>query len=606
MAGRVRLGDLLIEKGAITKEQFQTAMDYKKSKGAGKRLGQILIELGLTTDKVIAKALADQLGIKLVELHGVEIDRKILEGINPIVLRKDTVIPLCYDKKDASLLYLAMADPQDVNAIQDIELQTNSRVEPIVAAESEINALIDRYFGNAEAMSAVEKYSQEREARESAFVEEEEVDEQALSNAPIVQLVKTMIEQAVRLRSSDIHIDALERSVRVRYRIDGALIEKLRYDISLLPALSTRIKIVSGLDIAEKRKPQDGRMTQVVDQVEYDIRVAILPTVYGEKIVMRLTEANALTKPKEKLGMQPHELELFSRIIKNPNGIILVTGPTGSGKSTTLYTALAELNTEDVNILTVEDPVEANIAGINQVQVNVKAGLTFATALRSFLRQDPDIIMLGEIRDQETAEIAVQASITGHLVVSTLHTNSSAASVTRLLDMGLESYLLADSLRGIIAQRLVRRLCEDCKEEVEADNTEMRAMGLPLSGPHPKIFHPKGCPKCNGTGYYGRIGIFEVMEMTPAIRDIVARAGTTHEIEEEAHENGLRTLKDNAVYYILQGITTVPEMLKVTSRVADEEEGSSGHSGDIDGASSIDEAALKEAARISAFMNKTA
>ena len=313
-----------------------------------------------------------------------------------------------------------------------------------------------------------------------------------VSNSPVVLLVNSIIEQAARLRASDIHIEALENKVRVRYRIDGALYEKSSYSVHLLSAIMARLKIIGGMDIAEKRKPQDGRITMVIDRNEYDIRVSILPTVFGEKCVMRLAQKQALTRDKEQLGFSPEELKAFDHILKNPNGILLVTGPTGSGKSTTLYTALSELNREDVNIITVEDPVEANIDGINQVQVNTKAELTFASALRSILRQDPDIIMIGEIRDGETAEIAVQASITGHLVVSTLHTNSAAGTISRLADMGIENYLLADSLIGIIAQRLVRRLCPNCKKDHILTETEKDLMEIDsLEDIH--IFQPCGC-----------------------------------------------------------------------------------------------------------------
>jgi len=351
--------------------------------------------------------------------------------------------------------------------------------------------------------------------------------------------------------------------VRVRYRVDGVLAEKMLYDISLLPAISTRIKILSGMDISEKRKPQDGRMTMVVDRTEYDIRVSVLPSTYGEKIVMRLAQATALTRSKAELGLRDWELTKFDHILSYPNGIILVTGPTGSGKSTTLYTALSELNTEAVNIITIEDPVEANIPGINQVQVNPKADLTFANALRSILRQDPDIIMVGEIRDAETAQIAVQASITGHLVVSTLHTNSAAATVTRLLDMGIESYLLADSLVGVIAQRLVRRLCTACRRPRPATEDEKRMLGVPIDKEQ-IIYDAVGCPLCGETGYYGRIGVYEIMEISPKLKHAICANGSTELIKETSLEEGTQTLHMTACEYVREGITTIPEMLKVS------------------------------------------
>lgn len=571
---RLKIGDLLLNAGVINEQQLQKALDYSKEqrqKGNAKRLGDCLRELGFVTDRQVAEALASQLNLQLVDLQGFTLSKQMQELIPGSTLRKHSVLPLGYDPKDPQAIFLAMSDPLDIVAIDDVEIITNCRVEQCVATQTEIQAILDRYFGSEEAMSAAEKFSKQRQERIQADREVEERAERELANAPIVQLVRTIVEQAVRSRASDIHIDALEREVRIRFRIDGVLVEKLRYDISILAALSTRIKIVSGLDIAERRRPQSGRMTATVDDVEYDIRVEILPTSFGEKIVMRLARANALTRDKSELGIQPYEMKKFDRILKHPNGIILVTGPTGSGKSTTLYTALSELNTPEVNILTVEDPVEANIPGINQVQVNPKAGLTFASALRSFLREDPDIIMVGEIRDTETAQIAVQASITGHLVVSTVHTNGSAATITRLEDMGIESYLLADSITGIIAQRLVRRLCPDCKETRYADEVEMKLLGL--EGQKPRkicVPHPGGCPKCNGTGYYGRIGIYEIMEMTSHLKQIVAKSLGTKELEEEARKEGLRTLHDNAAAYVLDGVTSISEMLKVAAVETDD------------------------------------
>ncbi len=571
---RLKIGDLLLKAGVITEDQLKAALDHSKKErqeGRAKRLGDCLKELGFVDDKAIAKALASQLGYQIVDLNGFALSDDMQKLVSGKVLRKHSVLPLGYDPEDPQAIFLAMADPLDIEAIEDIEIVTGCRIEPVIATQQDIQAILDRYYGSEEAMSAAQKFTQQHKERIRAEEDAAKGAERELANAPIVQLLRSIVEQAVRSRASDIHIDALERQVRIRFRIDGVLVEKMTYDISILPALATRIKIVSGLDIAEKRRPQSGRMTAIVDDIEYDIRVEVLPTVYGEKTVMRLTRANALTRAKSELGIQPYEMEKFNRILKHPNGIILVTGPTGSGKSTTLYTALSELNTPEVNILTVEDPVEANVAGINQVQVNAKAGLTFASALRSFLRQDPDIIMVGEIRDSETAQIAVQASITGHLVVSTIHTNSSAATVTRLEDMGIEPYLIADSVTGIIAQRLVRRLCPNCKEVRQATETEAKLLHKDPSRP-PKICvpHPGGCPKCNNTGYYGRIGIYEVMEMTSKLKRIVSKGLGTDELEEEAKKEGLRTLRDNAEAYVLQGVTSIDEMLKVATIESDD------------------------------------
>ena len=447
---KLRLGDVLVNSKAITNTQLLQALDLQK--GSGKKLGEVLVEEGIVTEEQIAMALSTQLHIELIDLTTIAVSQDILDLIPVNVLKKNKIFPIEY-ADSMNVLRVAMADPMDMYAQDDISIITNCQVEPAVTTTRNIMLAIDKYYGQDEVTTALEAYAKEKNLN----VEEVDAAEEDINSSPIVMLVKEMIDKAVRQRASDIHIEPTERKVRVRYRIDGALYEKAKYDINVLNAMVARIKIIGGMDIAEKRKPQDGRITQVVDRMEYDIRVSVLPTVYGEKVVMRLTSKTGLTKEKSQLGLKPREMEQFDYILQNPHGILLVTGPTGSGKSTTLYTALSELNKEDVNIITVEDPVEANIDGINQVQVNPKAELTFATALRSILRQDPDIIMIGEIRDRETASIAVQASITGHLVVSTLHTNSSASTITRLEDMGIESYLIADSVIGVIAQRLVRR-----------------------------------------------------------------------------------------------------------------------------------------------------
>ena len=413
-------------------------------------------------------------------------------------------------------------------------------------------------------MAAAEQYRKEREKDKAKLSDASEAERQDdVDNSPIVQLVRSILEQGVRRRASDIHIEAMEYEVRVRYRIDGALVKVATYDIDFLSAIVARIKIIGGMDIAEKRKPQDGRIAMTVDRREYDVRVSILPTVNGEKIVMRLTSKENLTRDKKNLGFSEEELEKFDRILKNPHGIILVTGPTGSGKSTTLYTALSELNTEDVNIITVEDPVEANMEGINQVHVNEKAGLTFAAALRSILRQDPDIIMIGEIRDGETAGIAVKAAITGHLVVSTLHTNGTASTITRLADMGIEPYMIGDSLVGVIAQRLVRRLCPDCKRPVQATEDEKRLLGVDINQPL-TIYEPgTECSTCGGVGYFGRIGVYEIMPVNNELRIKIAAGARADELKAQAVADGMHTLKDSGVRLCLEGTTSFKEALKI-------------------------------------------
>lgn len=555
---KLRLGDVLVSNGVITAEDLQKGLELQK--GSGRKLGETLVDEGLATEENIAKALSNQFHYDMVDLQNVEIEQDILSLVPANVLKKHKALPFEYSPDNMNVLRVAMSDPMDMAAMDDINIITNLQVEPVVATTGSVMLALDRYYGQAEVNSALEEYTREKE---SQMMEQEDIYSEDVNNSPIVQLVKGMIDQAVRQRSSDIHIEPMERQVRIRYRIDGALYEKATYSIRLLPAIVARIKIIGGMDISEKRKPQDGRITQVVDRKEFDIRVSILPTVYGEKIVMRLTSKNALTKEKSQLGLRPDELKKFDHILMNPHGILLVTGPTGSGKSTTLYTALSELNKEDVNIITVEDPVEANIDGINQVQVNNKANLTFASALRSILRQDPDIIMIGEIRDQETASIAVQASITGHLVVSTLHTNSAASTITRLADMGIEPYLIADSTIGVIAQRLVRRLCPECKRKKKANAEELELLML-APDTDVTIYEPCGCPRCDGTGFKGRIGVYEIMEVTQSLKTIISKKGSAEDIKNKALEEGMNTLRMSATKYVLEGITSVQEMMRVS------------------------------------------
>ena len=553
---KIRLGDALVKDGMISEEQLQKALELQK--GSGRKLGETLIDAGMVTEENIAKVLSKQLGYESIDLQNISISKDVLDLVTPSVLKKNRVIPIEYAPDNMNILRVAMADPLDLDAMDDISIITGCQVEPLVSTPRNVMLAIDRFYGQAEVATALEDYAKER-----LIVEEEDAFSEDINNSPIVILVKEMIEKAARQRASDIHIEPLEKKVRVRYRIDGALYEKGRYDVRILPAMVARVKIIGGMDISEKRKPQDGRITQIVDRTEYDIRVSILPTVYGEKIVMRLASKNALNREKSQLGLKPIEMQQSDHILKNPHGILLVTGPTGSGKSTTLYTALSELNTEDVNIITVEDPVEANIDGINQVQVNPKANLTFASALRSILRQDPDIIMIGEIRDQETAGIAVQASITGHLVVSTLHTNSSASTITRLADMGVEPYLIADSVVGVIAQRLVRRLCPNCKKPHIITEEEAEILGVKTKE-QVQIYEPCGCPQCDNMGYKGRIGVYEIMEMTQDLKTIISKNGSAEAIKEQAMKNGMHTLRMSASEYVLSGITSFNEMMKVS------------------------------------------
>ena len=555
---RMRLGDILVKQHVITEEQLKQALDLQK--GTGKKIGEVMVDNGIITDDMIVNALHMQLGLKVVRLTGVVIPREVRDLVNVSLLKKYECIPFELDAYNANILHLAMADPMDMAAIDDISIVTNLQIEPYIASAKEIRAAIDRCYGAMETMDAANRFTRERAMLRG---ETDEIEEADVSDAPIVQLVRSLIEQAIRQRASDIHIEALETKVRVRYRIDGALYEKMVYDNSLLPAISTRIKIMGGMDISEKRKPQDGRMSVMVDRREYDIRISSIPTVHGEKIVMRISSKLNLTRDIKELGLDQKEMATLQHMLAKPYGIMFVTGPTGSGKSTTLYTALSALNKEAVNIVTVEDPVEADLEGINQIQVNNKVDLTFASALRSILRQDPDIIMIGEIRDQETASIAVQASITGHLVVSTMHTNNAVGTLNRMADMGVARYLISDAIIGVIAQRLVRKLCPHCRKKHPATDKEKLILKRSLAE-EVEIYEPGGCKLCNNTGYFGRTGVFEIMEVNEEMRKLIADDATTEEMIAAAKKNGMHTLRENGIRYVLEGVTSIGEMLKAS------------------------------------------
>ncbi|MGN1180061.1 MAG: GspE/PulE family protein [Suilimivivens sp.] len=554
---RVRIGDLLLSQGLITEQQLETALEEQKIRKT--KLGETLMALGYISQQDFADVLSKQLGIDSVDLHTVGLQDAAIKLVPEDIMKKYELVPFAIDEHNSNVLMVAMADPMFLPAIDDVSLITNMEVRPYFAPAAQIAIQLDRMFGKKQAMEAAAQY--QKEHAEEFLTEEAEANVE-VDNAPIVKIVRTMLEQAVRQGASDIHIEPLERVLRVRYRIDGALREVMDYNTTLLPAMVARVKIMSGLDISEKRKPQDGRLTLNVDNKEYDVRVSILPTVFGEKTVMRLTAKDGLSRDKKYLGLTPEDEERLDGILQNPHGIILVTGPTGSGKSTTCYTVLSELNREEVNIITVEDPVEANVDGVNQVQVNVKADLTFANALRSILRQDPDIIMIGEIRDGETAGIAVKASITGHLVISTLHTNSTAASITRLIDMGVEPYLIGDSVVGIIAQRLVRKLCPACKRAKAANEKEKKLLGIsPLH--EQVIYEPVGCEACGGIGYKGRTAIYEIMPITNKIRTHIHDRVTADELKDIAVSEGMNTLRMAAAQKVMEGTTSCSEMIKV-------------------------------------------
>ena len=560
MTSRKRISEILVENRQMTQDQANQIFAIMQAGRTGKAEQELILEREFAAEKDIAKAVAYKYGLPLVELEGKTLDEELIRHVDINVLKKHRIVPVSLSEGEDPVMKLAMFNPMNAGAIEDVELLCRMTVEPVVSTATEIMNAIDRCYGSETLRSAVDQFTKERE-RTAQAVEDERGDD--VSSAPIVVLVNTLLEQAARQRASDIHIEALQESLRVRFRIDGVMYTKHKYSNELSSAVLARVKILSGMDISEKRKPQDGRMTYFVDGREYDIRVSVLPTTYGEKCVMRLALKKSLSRNKSTLGLNEDDMLKFDHIMSYPNGIVLVTGPTGSGKSTTLYTVLSEKNKEEVNIVTVEDPVEANIDGVNQVQVNPKADLTFASALRSILRQDPDIIMIGEIRDVETAMIAIQASITGHLVVSTVHTNSAANTVTRLLDMGVDSYLIADSVVGIIAQRLVRRLCPSCKRMRKAEAYELEFMGKDPSIPT-NIWEPCGCQSCNGTGYYGRIGVYEIMELTPEVKRLINKRATAEEIKQQALKDGMQTLRMNASKLVLSGITSFPEILSVS------------------------------------------
>ena len=563
---RLRLGELLLENNLITEEQLNIALEEQKAKGI--KLGEAIIGLGYVTQDAINDLLCQQLNIDFVDLRKIEIDDSIARMVGEKVVRKYMLLPFALDDRQANVIKVAMEDPMNIMAIDDIGIITGMTVQPYLSTHAYISTAIDKLYGKSQANAIAEQFMKEQGSGDDADNAEENKRQEDVDNSPVVKLVNNIIEGGVRQRASDIHIEPFEYNVRVRYRIDGVLREIISYDRALYAAIIARLKVISGMDISEKRKPQDGRITITVDRREYDIRVSNLPTVFGEKVVMRLASKEGFKRDKKDLGLSPTDLVKFDNILRNPHGIILVTGPTGSGKSTTLYTALSELASDEVNIITVEDPVEANVDNVNQVQVNVKANLTFASALRSILRQDPDIIMIGEIRDGETAEIAVKASITGHLVVSTLHTNSTAASISRLIDMGIEPYLLGDSLVGIIAQRLVRRLCPECKEPYEADEEEKRVLKVPQNEPL-KLYKACGCEACGNTGYYGRIGVYEIMPISRKIKNLIASGANADEITAQAVTEGMNTLRMSASNYVKQGLTYFCDIINITYETDD-------------------------------------
>ena len=553
-AKAMRIGEALIESGFINSEQLDSALDMQKK--VNRRIGEVLVELGYVTETQIIQTLEYLFHIPYIDLAARTIERKALSLISEGLAQKHGIIPV---EIDGGVLSVAMADPLDLYAIDDIQIVTGYELKIYMSTISEINTAINRYYGQEGAEKAVEDLQKEYSLTELSTLAE--LSESEVSNAPVVRLVNSIISHAVKANASDIHIEPSKNDLRVRFRIDGDLTEVMRSSMSAHSAIVTRIKIIGQMDIAEKRIPQDGRVEVNIEGRDVDLRLSILPSVYGEKVVLRILGTQTEAKNVEELGFTQENLDMFKKIISSPNGVILVSGPTGSGKTTTLYTVLKELNKPHVNIITVEDPVEYKMEGITQVQVNPRANLTFAAGLRSILRQDPDIILIGEIRDAETAEIAIRAAITGHLVLSTIHTNDAASSVARLVDMGIEPFLVSSAVVGVIAQRLVKCICPRCKTAYRPDHTEMMLLKLKDMQ---QLYKGAGCPACNFTGYQKRMAIHEVLVATKEIRELIDRRASTDQIKQMVARYGTTSLRDNCRKLVLDGITTTAELARVT------------------------------------------
>ena len=549
----LKLGQILVNSGVLTEERLRDALE--KQKGTNRRLGEILIEDGFITEMQMIRSLEQQLDIPYVDLDTVRIGPQLSALVPEPLARGSAVVPI---RREGSVLTVAAADPLDYNAINDIGTYTKLKINPVIAEREKIEAKLRELYTTRKAFDAARELAQTQapEAEESAGDEE--------LSQPIIRFVNNMIEQAVLMKASDIHIEPQEKSMRIRFRVDGRLSLYMETGADLIPAVVSRIKFLGGMNIAEKRVPQDGRISYRLGDREIDLRISVLPSVFGEKVVLRIATALGLEMKKETIGFLPENLERFNSLLRNDHGIILLTGPTGSGKSTTLYTALREIMREDINIVTVENPVEMILPGITQVEVNEKAGLTFPVVLRSILRQDPDVVMIGEIRDRETAEIATGVAVTGHLVFSTLHTYDAASSVVRLADMGIEPYMISASVVGVISQRLVRKLCPHCREEYAAEERELRLLGLEPGG-GARLFrrHEGGCPYCSGRGYYGRTAVHEIMPVTDRIKKCVNADAGMDAIRDTAIREGMITLDENLRRIVLEGVTSVEEMLDI-------------------------------------------
>jgi type IV pilus assembly protein PilB len=572
-----RIGEFLIKENLITAEQLESALKHQRQHGG--RLGSILISLGYVQDDDITSLLSKQYGVPSINLAYFEIDAAVIKLIPVETAQKYMVVPL---SRVGSTLTIAMADPTNVFAMDDIKFRTGFNVEPVVASEASIYEALEKYYGTPHAIELKRVYEEialgEKEGFEldlEAGTEDQgpvSIDELQRSSeeAPIIKLVNIILSESLKKGASDVHIEPYEKDFRIRFRIDGILYNIMNPPLRLKDAITSRVKIMAKMDISEKRLPQDGRIkirtTFNSKKKEIDYRVSSLPTLFGEKIVLRILDRDNLPLDMSKLGFEEVSLKRIEAGILKPYGMVLVTGPTGSGKTSTLYSALNRLNTPETNIITAEDPVEYNFRGINQVQIKEQIGLTFAAALRSFLRQDPNIILVGEIRDFETTEIAIKAALTGHLVLSTIHTNDAPSTISRLLNMGIEPFLVATSVHLICAQRLIRKICNDCKTEIKTPIQAVINIGFtPEDAKTIQTFKGEGCKTCNGTGYKGRVGLYEAMEVSEAIQELILVGASAREIKRKAIEEGMLTLRDSGLNKIKAGITTLEEVLRETA-----------------------------------------
>ncbi len=547
------LGELLTDAGFKKQEDLDKLLELQKL--TGKKLAELLIDEGFVEESQIIEVLEFQLDIPQLDLQKYYINPEIPKLIGERLARRHMLVPV---EKEGDNLIVAMVDPLNIFAIDDVKIATGLEVTPAISSRQNIENAINRYYGSESAQNAINEFKSEYQISDLDDLDLEITSD--ISNAPMVRLVNSFIKQAVKLNASDIHIEPYEKTLRLRFRMDGDLQEIMSIAKSAHQAIVSRIKILGRMDIAEKRIPQDGRIEMIIDGRDIDMRISILPTVYGEKIVIRLLDINNFAFSKDKLGFTEYNLKKFDEIIKHPHGIVLVTGPTGSGKTTTLYSVLKELNNIKRNIITIEDPVEYRLEGINQSQVNNKAGLTFANGLRAILRQDPDIVMLGEIRDSETAEIAIRAAITGHLVLSTMHTNDAASTVTRLTDMGIEAFLVSSSVIGVVSQRLIKKICLNCKENYQPTSVDKKRIDISKDI---LLYKGRGCNICNYTGYKGRQAVHEIMPINEAIRALIDERASIDKIRKTAIEEGMISLKENCKQLVLDGITTIDELARV-------------------------------------------